>query len=622
MVQKRKRKELYDKFRQGAIPSGADFADFIRSQLNLLDDGLDVSEDPKDPICFRAHGDEDNILDFSDKDGLKRWRISGRCEDGTKEGLNIKADNKSKVYIERETGNIGVSTDQPQAKLHIIQTDSGDALRIDDVGNDETPFVITSDGQVGIGVGAGNDRPKAKLHISYSGAGDVLRVDDVGDDTTPLIINENGDVGIGCKEPRAKLNVDGGVIIGKLKPTEDPPSSNSLYVEGNIEVGGAIIVSGDMGGLEINGPLTAKTATVKIKDNVEITAGTSSDSEESSDGNLSVAGDTTLGTYNSDPINYNAVTIHGRIVSGGIPESSENQQYELEINEKLTINRSRDPKSPGVSINGNFSVTGNSNLGNNQGDDYIYLDGTVKRTGNEPVTIDDNLAVTQNATVASLKLHSGETVNEISNGILISSSFPVGSSTTISTEKAVKEYIDNLLVGSITAFAMPVVPDGWLECNGQAVSREVYARLFKLIDVTYGSGDGNSTFNLPNLRNQFLRGHLPGTRNISKDPQLEAIRSHNHPFSGNYGTIYGGSHSHVYHSSSYQGALIGYSYKYKGLASFKFNADWGNFLHYDPYGTTWSESHTHGYTPGGSVGYSGSNETRPENMAVMFCIKY
>jgi hypothetical protein len=622
MVQKRKRKELYDKFRQGAIPSGADFADFIRSQLNLLDDGLDISEDPKEPICFRAHGDEDNILDLADKDGLKRWRISGRNEDGSKEGLNIKADNRSRFYIERETGNIGVSTDQPQAKLHIIQLDSGDAFRIDDVGNDETPFVITSDGQVGIGTGAGNDRPKAKLHISHSGAGDVLRVDDARDDTTPLIINEDGKVGIGCDEPQAKLTVNGGVIIGQLAPDEGPPSGSSLYVEGNIEVGGSIVVSGNMGGLEINGPLTAKTGTVKIMDNVEIVSGTSSDPEDSSDGNLKVEGDTTLGTYNSDPIHYKVVTVNGKIVSGGIPDSSENQQYELEINEKLTVNRNRDPKSPGVSINGNFSVAGNSNLGNNQGGDYIYLDGTVQRTGDEPVTIDDNLTVTQNAAIKSLKLNSGATVNKISTEIPFESSVPESSSTTIPTEKAVKEYIDNLLVGSIAAFAMPVVPDGWLECNGQAVSREGYARLFKRINVTYGSGDGDKTFNLPNLRNQFLRGHLPNVRNISKDPQSDAIRSHNHPFSGNYTTISGGSHSHVHHSSQIWGALIGYSWRIRGLASFSFNADWGYFLHYDPYGTTWSESHTHGYTPVGSVGNSGSNETRPENMAVMFCIKY
>ena len=42
-----------------------------------------------------------------------------------------------------------------------------------------------------------------------------------------------------------------------------------------------------------------------------------------------------------------------------------------------------------------------------------------------------------------------------------------------------------------------MIPVGWLECNGQAVSRTTYAELFELIGTTYGVGDGSTTFNLP-----------------------------------------------------------------------------------------------------------------------------
>lgn len=42
------------------------------------------------------------------------------------------------------------------------------------------------------------------------------------------------------------------------------------------------------------------------------------------------------------------------------------------------------------------------------------------------------------------------------------------------------------------------VPDGWLECDGSAVSRTTYAELFAEIGTTYGAGDGSTTFNLPN----------------------------------------------------------------------------------------------------------------------------
>lgn len=42
-----------------------------------------------------------------------------------------------------------------------------------------------------------------------------------------------------------------------------------------------------------------------------------------------------------------------------------------------------------------------------------------------------------------------------------------------------------------------LVPIGWLECDGTAISRDTYADLFNIIGVTYGDGDGSTTFNLP-----------------------------------------------------------------------------------------------------------------------------
>ena len=43
------------------------------------------------------------------------------------------------------------------------------------------------------------------------------------------------------------------------------------------------------------------------------------------------------------------------------------------------------------------------------------------------------------------------------------------------------------------------IPAGWLRCNGAAVSRSVYARLFAVVGTTFGAGDGSTTFNVPNL---------------------------------------------------------------------------------------------------------------------------
>lgn len=62
--------------------------------------------------------------------------------------------------------------------------------------------------------------------------------------------------------------------------------------------------------------------------------------------------------------------------------------------------------------------------------------------------------------------------------------------------------------GMIIPFAGPAenIPDGWMLCDGSAISRTNYANLYKAIGVCWGTGDGATTFNLPDLRGMFLRG--------------------------------------------------------------------------------------------------------------------
>ena len=60
--------------------------------------------------------------------------------------------------------------------------------------------------------------------------------------------------------------------------------------------------------------------------------------------------------------------------------------------------------------------------------------------------------------------------------------------------------------GQIAFFAGSSAPAGWLKANGAAVSRTAYAALFAAIGTTYGAGDGSTTFNLPDLRGEFMRG--------------------------------------------------------------------------------------------------------------------
>ena len=61
-------------------------------------------------------------------------------------------------------------------------------------------------------------------------------------------------------------------------------------------------------------------------------------------------------------------------------------------------------------------------------------------------------------------------------------------------------------IGMVAPFAMDSVPTGWLHCDGSEVSRDTYSLLYSKVGDTYGVGDGSTTFNLPDLQDEFIRG--------------------------------------------------------------------------------------------------------------------
>jgi microcystin-dependent protein len=65
--------------------------------------------------------------------------------------------------------------------------------------------------------------------------------------------------------------------------------------------------------------------------------------------------------------------------------------------------------------------------------------------------------------------------------------------------------------GTVAPFAGATAPDGWLLCDGSAVSRTTYSTLFGVLGTTYGLGDGVSTFNLPDARGRTLIGAGTGS---------------------------------------------------------------------------------------------------------------
>jgi len=71
--------------------------------------------------------------------------------------------------------------------------------------------------------------------------------------------------------------------------------------------------------------------------------------------------------------------------------------------------------------------------------------------------------------------------------------------------------LSNMPAGIIAPYAGSTVPTGWLPCDGTAVSRTTYAGLFAAISTTWGSGDGSTTFNVPDFRGRTLIGDGTGS---------------------------------------------------------------------------------------------------------------
>jgi microcystin-dependent protein len=91
-----------------------------------------------------------------------------------------------------------------------------------------------------------------------------------------------------------------------------------------------------------------------------------------------------------------------------------------------------------------------------------------------------------------------------------------------------------LIPGEVKWFAMNSAPSGFLKANGAAVSRTTYANLFAAIGTLYGAGDGTTTFNLPDLRGEFVRGLDDGrgvdTGRAIGSAQADDFKSHTHTY--------------------------------------------------------------------------------------------
>lgn len=110
-------------------------------------------------------------------------------------------------------------------------------------------------------------------------------------------------------------------------------------------------------------------------------------------------------------------------------------------------------------------------------------------------------------------------------------------------------------VGDYKPSARPTDHSGWLLCDGRQVSRVTYKSLFDIVGVTYGVGDGSTTFNIPNLQGRFLLGKATSGTGSTLGGTGGAI-DHTHSMGSHTHTISSaGSHSHSAgsHSHTYSG---------------------------------------------------------------------
>lgn len=260
----------------------------------------------------------------------------------------------------------------------------------------------------------------------------------------------------------------------------------------------------------------------------------------------------------------------------------------------------------------------------NTGDNFLaYWDGIQWKIGNLASFFPSgNGVVVRNGNSFSFANGAnGEFLQVISGNIQFNSSIPGG-----------------IPAGVIVPFAATTTPSGWVLCNGGLYGRtsgdpSPLSNLFGVIGTTYGSGDGLTTFAVPDLRGMFVRGFdngrgLDPLRAFGTD-QTFAVESHNH--GGNTGNQSVGhthafsgttadrsaTHTHGYSKTGFGGGTPGgnQSFARNSVGAVTDGESNGHVHGFSGTTGTQTSDHTH------SIASYGATETRPRNVAMNYIIK-
>lgn len=165
--------------------------------------------------------------------------------------------------------------------------------------------------------------------------------------------------------------------------------------------------------------------------------------------------------------------------------------------------------------------------------------------------------------------------------------------------------------GFVIPFAGPAenIPAGWMLCDGRSVSRSDFANLYNAIGVAWGTGNGTTTFNIPDMRGMFLRGVAGSDTTGDPDANLRLANANGGNSGNSVGSYQGDGIRNIVATFngpegdvSFSGAVYRYSYGGHGTS----RSDWDNTI----YGFDASR-----VVPVGS-------DNRPKNVAVNYIIKY
>lgn len=171
------------------------------------------------------------------------------------------------------------------------------------------------------------------------------------------------------------------------------------------------------------------------------------------------------------------------------------------------------------------------------------------------------------------------------------------------------------VIGQVAPMSTATVPLNYLLCDGTAMSRTVYAALFASIGVTHGSGDGSTTFNIPDYRGKFLRG-VDGTAAVDPDKTSRTAMN----TGGNTGNLIGSIQGQATKKNGLTMTDPGHVHSIVANAS---NGGAGTAAIYSSVAAA-TYTNTTGIQSGstGITLNTGDNETRPLNAYVNYIIAY